>query len=495
MSSMLTDTSQTVTTKAGILVVDDDVTVRGALIDLLEASGYSVVGVRNADEALDAMRRSSIDLVLTDLCLPGTSGVELLRQLRRVDNQLLAIVLSSYGMIAHAVEAMKAGAFDFITKPFDLEAVEMSIQRALEFRQLKKENQRLHSRGKEKYCFGNIVGGSTAMCAVNELIKKVAATDSAIMVVGESGTGKELVAQTIHYNSHRHNNPFIPVNCGSIPEHLLESELFGNEQGVLTGSSAACIGRFERANGGTIFLNEVAEISLPLQVKLLRVLQERSFVRVGGNQTIHVDIRVIAATNRNLEQAVANKQFRDDLYSRLHVISVTIPPLRERVSDIPMLIEHCLEKFRQGKRSKIDGISPEAIRILEQYSWLGNVRELENVLERIVTLKHHGMIEPEDLPDNIWHGNGSVPQPDPNNTQDFQAVMMPDTPGLETRSTWRNESDINLSKSVDEFETRLIVEALRRSKWVKSRAAQLLSMNRTTLVEKLKKKGISKSDF
>ncbi len=495
MDSALADTRQATTAKAGILVVDDDVSIRNTLVDLLGDAGYVVEAVGNGEEAVEAMRRSSVDLVLTDLRLPGIDGIELLRKLQGVDNRLLGIVLTGYGTVTHAVRAMKAGAFDFITKPFDLDVVEVSIQRALEFRKLKEDNQRLQSAVREKYRFDNIIGNSTAMWAVYELIEKVADTDSTIMIVGESGTGKELVAQTIHYNSHRRDKPLIPVNCGAIPEHLLESELFGHERGAFTGAVAARMGRFERANGGTIFLDEVAEMSLHLQVKLLRVLQERSFERVGGNRTIHVDIRVIAATNRNLEQAVANKQFRDDLYYRLNVIPLVIPPLRERVSDIPLLVEHCLAKFRHGKRSEIEGISLEAIRHLEQHSWPGNVRELENVLERIVTLKRYGMIECEDIPDNIRLGGGSMQQPDPNNTQDVRNALLHAAPDIETGPTWGHNGDIDLSKSLDEFETRLILEALRRSNGVKSRAAQLLHMNRTTLVEKLKKKGISKSDF
>lgn len=494
MDSALADTRQATTAKAGILVVDDDVSIRHTLVDLLEDAGYVVEAVGNGEEAMEAMRRSSVDLVLTDLRLPGIDGIELLRKLQGVDSRLLGIVLTGYGTVTHAVRAMKAGAFDFITKPFDLDAVEVSIQRALEFRQLKEDNQRLQSAVREKYRFDNLIGNSTAMWVVYEMIEKVADTDSTIMIIGESGTGKELVAQTLHYNSRRRDKPLIPVNCGAIPEHLLESELFGHERGAFTGAVAARIGRFERANGGTIFLDEVAEMSLHLQVKLLRVLQERSFERVGGNRTIHVDIRVIAATNRNLEQAVANKQFRDDLYYRLNVIPLAIPPLRDRVSDIPLLVEHCLAKFRQGKRSEIEGISREAIRLLERHSWPGNVRELENVLERIVTLKRHGMIECEDIPDNIRRGC-SILQPDPNNTQDVRNALLQATPDIEIGPTWGHDGDINLSKSLDEFETRLIMEALRRSNGVKSRAAQLLHMNRTTLVEKLKKKGISKSDF
>ncbi|HIA14984.1 MAG TPA: sigma-54-dependent Fis family transcriptional regulator, partial [Nitrospirales bacterium] len=351
MDIALTDTSRATTTEAGILVVDDDVSARKTLVSLLESVGYGVTAVGNAEEAADIMRRSSIDLVLTDLRLPGIDGIDLLRQLQRADNRVLGIVLTGYGSVTEAVRAMKAGAFDFITKPFDLDAVEVSVQRAVEFLKLKEENYRLHLAVRDKYRFENLVGNSPAMWAVYELIEKVADTDSTILLSGESGTGKEVVAKTIHYNSYRREKPLIPVNCGAIPEHLLESELFGHERGAFTGAVASRIGRFERADGGTIFLDEVAEMSLPLQVKLLRVLQERSFERVGGNRTIHVDIRVIAATNRSLQQAVANKQFRDDLYYCLNVIPIDIPPLRDRVSDIPMLVDHCLAKFRHAQRS------------------------------------------------------------------------------------------------------------------------------------------------
>ena len=490
MSSILTDVRQS--TKAGILVVDDDVSIRNALVDLLGDAGYVVEAVGNGEEAMEAVRRSSVDLVLTDLRLPGIDGIELLRKLETVDSRLLGIVLTGYGTVTHAIRAMKAGAFDFIIKPLDLDAVEVSVQRALEFRQLKEENQRLQSAVREKYRFENLVGDSPAMWAVYELIEKVSETDSPIMITGESGTGKELVAHTIHYNSLRRENYLITVNCGAIPKHLLEGELFGHERGAFTGAVPVRMGRFERASGGTIFLDEVTEMSLALQAKLVRVLQERSFERVGGNQTLHVDSRVIAATNRNLEQAVANKQFRDDLYYRLNVIPVGIPPLRDRVSDIPLLVEYCLAKFKTGKQSAIEGISREAIRLLEQYAWPGNVRELESVLERIVTLKRRGMIEREDIPNNIHRGGWSPSQPDVNNMEDMREILLHETPDLDTGSTWGPDGNIDFSKSVDTYETRLIVEALRRSKWVKSRAAQLLHMNRTTLVEKLKKKGISK---
>ena len=495
MDIALTDTSRATATKAEILVVDDDVSARKTLVSLLESVGYGVTAVGNAEEAADIMRRSSIDLVLTDLRLPGIDGIDLLRQLQRADNRVLGIVLTGYGSVTEAVRAMKAGAFDFITKPFDLDAVEVSVQRAVEFLKLKEENYRLHLAVRDKYRFENLVGNSPAMWAVYELIEKVADTDSTILLSGESGTGKEVVAKTIHYNSYRREKPLIPVNCGAIPEHLLESELFGHERGAFTGAVASRIGRFERADGGTIFLDEVVEMSLPLQVKLLRVLQERSFERVGGNRTIHVDIRVIAATNRSLQQAVADKQFRDDLYYCLNVIPIDIPPLRDRVSDIPMLVDHCLAKFRHAQRSDVAGVSLEAIRILEQYSWPGNVRELENVLERIVTLKRQGMIECEDIPVTIREGGWSIPQPDLNNTHDVRTTLLHATPGSGPGPSWGPDREIDLSKSLAEFETRLIMEALRRSKGVKSRAAQLLRMNRTTLVEKLKKKGIPKSNF
>jgi transcriptional regulator with GAF, ATPase, and Fis domain len=298
----------------------------------------------------------------------------------------------------------------------------------------------------------------------------VADSDSTVMIQGESGTGKELVARMLHFNSLRKDRPLVPVNCGAIPETLLESELFGHEKGAFTGATHTRMGRFELANGGTIFLDEIGEMSLPLQVKLLRVLQERAFERVGGNRTIQVDVRIVAATNQDLEALVEEKRFRQDLFYRLNVIPIVIPPLRERRSDIPLLIDHFLARFNQSKHTEISGIDPDALRLLTEYEWPGNIRELENMIERLVVLKKQGALAAVDLPEKI--------------------CRKPAAPEFKEQFIRFNEDGINLSREVEQYENHLIIEALRKANGVTTRAAQLLHLNRTTLVEKLKRKGV-----
>ena len=310
----------------------------------------------------------------------------------------IGIILTGYASIRNAVEAMKAGAFDYLAKPVKMEEVLMVIKRAIEFRNLRRENYALKRQLKKKYKFQNFIGDSSSMNKVFRTIEKVADTDSTILILGESGTGKELVARAIHYHSARRDKPLIPVNCGAIPEELLESELFGHEKGAFTNAIRTRIGRFEMANGGTIFLDEIAEMSPHLQVKLLRVLQEQEFERLGGTRTIKCDVRIIAATNKNLEQAVTDGKFREDLYYRLKVIPIQLPPLRERKSDIPLLVNHFLEQMNKAKKKKIRGMEREVLKALEEYDWPGNVRELENVIERMVILTEGDYITIEDSP-------------------------------------------------------------------------------------------------
>jgi transcriptional regulator with PAS, ATPase and Fis domain len=346
-----------------------------------------------------------------------------------------------------------------------VEEILVVLQRALEFQRLNHENVNLRRQLKAKYKFENIVSDHDKMQAVFEIIEKVSDSDSTVLVYGESGTGKELIARAIHYNSYRQDKPLIPINCGAIPEELLESELFGYEKGAFTGAVSSRIGRFELANGGTIFLDEIGEMSPGLQVKLLRVLQEREFERVGGTRTIKIDVRIIAATNRDLEVMVANQRFREDLFYRLNVIPIYVPPLRERQSDIALLVPHFISRFNTEKKRQIEGIMPDALQLLTNYSWPGNVRELENMIERIVILKGSGMITRSDLPEKFTRSfaNGKVPSVDvPDEGLDFDAV-------------------------VQTFEKQLLTKALEKTQGVKSRAAELLHMNRTTLVEKVKK--------
>lgn len=378
--------------------------------------------------------------------------------------------MTGFGTIETAVRAMKSGAFDFITKPFDLGTVSAVVRKAAEFHRLRQENHLLRRAVRDQYRLEQLVGVSEPMQQVLEFVQKVADSDSTVMIQGESGTGKELVARMLHFNSLRRDRPLVPVNCGAIPENLLESELFGHEKGAFTGATHARMGRFELAHGGTIFLDEIGEMSLPLQVKLLRVLQEREFERVGGNRTIHVDVRIIAATNQDLDTMVEEKRFRRDLFYRLNVIPMVIPPLRERRTDIPLLIDHFLNRFNQSKHTEVVGLDDEARRLLTEYDWPGNIRELENMMERLVVLKKQGLLSSQDLPQKI-----------------SRRSMIPE---LKEQFIRLSEDGIHLSREVEQYEKHLIMEALKKANGVTSRAAELLHLNRTTLVEKLKRKGV-----
>jgi DNA-binding NtrC family response regulator len=368
---------------------------------------------------------------------------------------------------------MRLGAYDYLCKPVDPQELRLVVARALEHRRLKRENLQLKKQLHKRYGFANIVGNSEAITQVFELIKKVADTDSTVLILGESGTGKELINRAIHYNSLRREGPLIPVNCAAIPEELLESELFGHERGAFTHAVRTRIGRFEQASGGTIFLDEIADMSPSLQVKILRVLQDRSFERIGGVKTIKVDIRVIAATNQNLEEMVRQGRFREDLYYRLNVIPIRVPPLRERVSDIPLLVQHFLHEFSRKKKKPIKRLGSEAMDLLMSYPWPGNIRELENLVERLVILSEGEEIQVSELPDR------------------FRAK--PAVSSIKTQEI--PEQGIHLTIAVQEFERDLILKALDKSNWVKSRAAQLLHLNRTTLLEKMKKQNIQASNF
>lgn len=457
--------------QAHVVIVDDEKGVRESLSKVFSEAGYLVTAVADAASALQLVRETVVQALITDLYMPGMDGLDLLEQVSRLDSKIVSIVMTGYGTIDAAVKAMKAGAFDFITKPFDPDAALLVLRKALEFQRLRQENLFLRKTVREQYRLESLVGTSEAMQAVLSFIEKVADSDSTVLIQGESGTGKELVARTLHFNSLRRERPLVPVNCGAIPETLLESELFGHERGAFTGAVSARMGRFEMAHGGTIFLDEVGEMSLSLQVKLLRVLQERCFERVGGTKTIAVDVRVVAATNQDLEQLVQEKRFRKDLFYRLNVIPITLPPLRERRSDIPLLIDHFITRFNRLKQASIQGVEPEAMDYLMHYHWPGNIREVENLIERLVVLKKTGSISKADLPEKILQ---SLPR----------SVTTGDLP------INFDANGINLMQELERHESRLILEALRQAKGVTSKAAQLLHLNRTTLVEKLKRKGL-----
>jgi DNA-binding NtrC family response regulator len=456
--------------KPKLIVVDDEAKIRDQFSAFLNQEGFDVDTAENGETALKRLQEDVYDIALIDLNMPKVDGMNVLREIGEQGQDCIGIILTGYATIKNAVEAMKTGAYDYLAKPVKMEEVLLVIKRALEFRDLRRENLALKRQLKKKYKFENFIGDSLPMNKVFRIIEKVSDTDSTVLILGESGTGKELVARAIHYHSSRHDKPLIPVNCGAIPEELLESELFGHEKGAFTNAIRTRIGRFELANGGTIFLDEVAEMSPHLQVKLLRVLQEQEFERVGGTKTIKCDVRIIAATNKDLDSRVQEGKFREDLFYRLKVIPIQIPPLRDRRSDIPLLVHYFLETTTRSKKKTISGIKKDAMDALINYDWPGNVRELENVIERMVILSEDDHLTMDDLPEKIAGkaaGEKAI------------QVIIP-------------EEGFSLSNAISEYERQLIINALEKSDWVKNRAAKLLKMNRTTLVEKIKKQGIEK---
>ena len=456
---------------AHILVVDDEELYRQALRRILKRVGHSVTTARDSTEALAIVSDEKVDLVLADIQMPGISGLELVRQIHEIHPDLPCIVITGYGTPENSVEALRAGAFWYLEKPFEqghLDVVRALVEHAIDLGRLKSENRLLHKQLHSKYGFENIIGNSPALRDALDIVDKVADADSTVLVTGESGTGKELFARAIHYNSRRADQALVAVNCGAIPEELLESELFGHVKGAFTNATSNREGRFLVANRGSIFLDEIGDMSPNLQVKLLRVLQEKTFEPVGSSKTLKADVRVIAATNQNLEEAIREKRFREDLFFRLNVIPIEVPPLRQRSEDIPILAEHFLEKLCRDRGREHPGFSLEALDLLCSYPWPGNVRELENLVERvIITSSSDAEISPSDLP-RQFHEAPSVT---------LSAPRVPAT-GLSFRDV------------VDDFEADLIRQALEQTQWNKNRAARLLGLNRTTLLEKIKKKGL-----
>ncbi|HOE97536.1 MAG TPA: sigma-54 dependent transcriptional regulator [Candidatus Sumerlaeota bacterium] len=454
-----------------VLVVDDEWSIRDVLSNILQSEGFEVETAQDGDEAIALLEDKLYDLVITDLKMPRVHGMEVLRHLSKLNVHTLGIVATGYGSIESAVEALRLGAFDYITKPFHLDEIKIVVHKAREFQALQTENRTLRRELKRSGKFENIIGNSAKIKSMINLIHTVADSDSTILILGESGTGKELVARAVHYNSPRADQPLIPVNCGAIPEDLLESELFGHVKGAFTGATMNRVGRFQLADGGTIFLDEIGDMSPKLQVKLLRVLQEQAFEPVGATETVRVNVRIITATNRDLEADVADGRFREDLFYRLNVIPIHIPPLRERAEDIPILIDHFVERFNKLKGRRVKGFRRDAIEALMAYPWPGNVRELENLVERMVILNPDGEITEETLPERF---TGHKPRPLP----------MP-SEGLEIP-----DEGIDFNALVDQFETQLIERALEKAGGIKNKAAALLQIKRTTLVEKMKKKGM-----
>jgi DNA-binding NtrC family response regulator len=453
-----------------ILVVDDDPEIRDGVADVLRQAGYDVDEAKDGKKAIKCIETGSYDLVLTDLNLPKVDGMKVLRHVLDESPDTICIILTGFGTIKGSVEAIKMGAFDYISKPVKSDEIVIVVEKALKYRHLERENILLKQQLRKKYQFENFIGDSKPIQKVFELIERVADTDSTVLITGESGTGKELIAKAIHYNSYRRDNPMVVINCGAIPEELLESELFGHEKGAFTGAHKMRVGRFELANGGTIFLDEIGDMSPNLQVKLLRVLQEQKFERVGGTRTLEIDVRIIAATNKNLINAVNRGSFRQDLYYRLNVIPIRVPPLRYRKSDIPLLIDFFFKRIEPRKRNGINGFSSKAEDALVAYDWPGNVRELENMVERMSILANGDKIELEDVPDSI-KGKGAK---------------------IESIEVTIPKDGIVFDQAVEEYERKLILEALNETNWVKTKAAKLLNINRTTLIEKMKKKKLAK---
>ena len=454
-----------------VLILDDESSLRTALFRVLDRKGLNVITANKIEEAKVLCQGDvPVDLAIVDLNLPDGDGIEFMTHLKSLNPAAEVIILTGHATIESAIRATQKGAFHFVTKPFNLEELMSLIEKALTHKKLQQENQQLRSELNKKYKFDQIIGSSEQIQNVLRLIERVADSDSTVLVTGESGTGKELMARAIHYKSPRANGPFVPINCGAIPSELLESELFGHMKGAFTGAIANRVGRFEMADGGTIFLDEIGDLEPSLQVKLLRALQERSFEPVGSTKTVSVNVRVIAATNINLEEAVETGAFREDLFYRLNVIPLPVPALRERKTDIPLLLTHFMDSFNKSKGRGLTGIAPDALDCLINYNWPGNIRELENLVERMTILKGQGSIEVSDLP--IKYKSGKTA------SVDAGTLEIPD-------------SGMDFNSAVDNFENTLILKALEKTGWNRNQAAALLRLNRTTLVEKIKKKGLT----
>ncbi|MBI5776390.1 MAG: sigma-54-dependent Fis family transcriptional regulator [Nitrospirae bacterium] len=454
-----------------ILIVDDERSLRDVLSIMLKRAGYDISVASDGDEAIARIEKELFDLVITDLKMPKVGGLDVLKAVKDASPDSVVLLITAFASAESAVEAMKLGAYDYLTKPFQVDEVQLIIRNALEKRRLATENMLLKREMAEKALQTRLIGKSDAMQKVFDVIKKVADTKSNVLICGESGTGKELVARAIHASSARARMPFVPVNCSALPETLLESELFGYMKGAFTGAATNKAGLFEVANGGSIFLDEIGETTPATQVKLLRVLQEREFRRVGGTQDVKVDVRVIAATNKDLEKAVAEGVFREDLYYRLDVIPITLPPLRQRAEDIPMLAQHFLEKFSRAGGTSAPTLSADVLKLLMAHEWKGNVRELENLIERAVAFGGGATIKEEDVA--AWLHR----------------------PAAATKSVYPAElppEGLDLEQLVNAIEKDLLLKALERAKWVKKRAAKLLQLDARSFRYRLSKFAITR---
>lgn len=449
-----------------ILIVDDEKNYLVVLKELLGSEGYEVLTVDNSNAALEYIGNPDLDLVITDIKMPGISGMELLEEIKKTNFELPVIVMTAYGTIEMAVDAMKKHAYDYITKPFRNEELKLTVKKALEKYRLVKENRLLSEALSDKYRFGNIIGKSKPMMKVYDLISKVSKSKASVMITGPSGTGKELIANAIHYNSPRKDRPFISINCGALTETLLESELFGHEKGSFTGAVAMKKGRFELADEGTLFLDEVGEMPPSLQVKLLRVLQEMEFERVGGTKTIKVDVRILSASNRDIKDDVVKGLFREDLFYRLNVIHIEVPSLKERGEDIKLLVDHFINKYKESENQKIE-LSPMAWKAFYNYSWPGNIRELENIIERAVVLSSSGVIGMEDLPAYLSERREDV---------DIDRFIPMNAP---------------LQETLEKIEKKMILRALKKCGNVQSHAADMIGISKNLFQHKMRKYNVA----
>jgi len=451
-------------TETRILVVDNELSMRELLAITLRKEGYDVSAADGGEAAIEALRLEPFDLVITDVRMPKVDGVQVLRTAKELAPETMVIMITAFSSTEIAVEAMKLGAYDYITKPFKLDEIKLIIKNALERKRLREENLFLRKQLETQYRFENIIGKSPKIVELFDTIRKTAGSQATVMIIGESGTGKELVARAIHFNSYRRDKPFVPVNFGAIPDGLMESEMFGHVRGSFTGAVANKLGLFAAADGGTLFLDEITAIPPFLQVKLLRVIQEREIRRVGDTKDIKVDVRLIAASNKDLEAAVADGTLREDLFYRLNVIPIHLPPLRERRQDIPLLATHFIQKFGKELGKEVRGVSPEALALLEQSHWPGNIRELENVIERAIVLGTGDVLTVEALPESLRH-----PRP--------PAGLDLDLP----------PEGLNLETTIDKLEKKLLQLALERTHGIQTRAAELLGMTFRQFRYKLQK--------
>jgi len=456
---------------AKILVVDDDAVARDLLADALKKEGYEVEAFPSGEEAIERGRRGLVDLVLTDMKMGTVDGLTVLREFKRFSPDTSIVLLTSFGSLEGAIEAIKQGAYDYLAKPFKKEEIKLVVQRSLDHCQLVRENARYRDELKGREDWSPLVGSSPAMLEVYKLVARVSEGRSTVLLQGESGTGKELIARAIHANSPRRQRPFIPVNCGALPDTLLESEMFGYEKGAFTGAVGTKAALFEAANGGTLFLDEISELGPALQVKLLRVMQDQEVRRVGGTTSLKVDVRIIAATNRDLDQFVKEGKFRDDLYYRLNVVRITLPTLAERKEDIPMLAHHFLQKYAGGSARAVRGFLPDTMALLQQYRWPGNVRELENAIERAVSLSHGPLLTPDDLP---------------------AALRQPESPGGDKTEVSDQREEVCLT--LEEVEKRHLIRVLKETKGNKVKAAKILGIDRRTLYRMAERFGLELGD-